>query len=249
MHRQFPFTGNNRSRICSFIFDPTGKKPFGLVEKGQRVFPIECPIDMRRGGTIDWNKGVIIIMDTSTVSPVPSVNAAVPVQSPPAPDIQPVPSFQYASFGQRLLALFIDGLIVGVVSWIVSMVTSLVTMTASGGLSAAGSSATSVSTNPMMVTAAIINLAVSVFLLILGAAYYIYMTGSRGQTLGKMIMKIKVVKSDGQPNIGYGTAFLRETIGRLLSSLIIDLGYLWMLWDSNKQTWHDKIAGTIVVKI
>ncbi len=68
-----------------------------------------------------------------------------------------------------------------------------------------------------------------------------------GATLGKMALGIKVVKQDGSGNINVVEGFLREVVGKFLSSFFL-LGYLWMLWDVNKQTWHDKIAGTLVVK-
>ena len=48
--------------------------------------------------------------------------------------------------------------------------------------------------------------------------------------------------------ISYGRAFARN-LGRLLSGLVFLLGYLWMLWDRDRQTWHDKIASTTVVPV
>lgn len=83
--------------------------------------------------------------------------------------------------------------------------------------------------------------------LIIGIAYYVYFHGSAsGQTVGKKLLGIRVVGAhDGAP-IGYGSAALRY-VGSILSAIPCGLGYLWMLWDDNKQTWHDKIASTIVV--
>ena len=37
--------------------------------------------------------------------------------------------------------------------------------------------------------------------------------------------------------------------GRILSTIPLLLGYFWMLWDSEKQTWHDKLAGSVVVPV
>ena len=77
--------------------------------------------------------------------------------------------------------------------------------------------------------------------------YYIALEGSpSGQTLGKKAVGIRVydLKQGGQ--IGYGRAFVRY-LGRLPSSFVLYLGYLWMLWDGEKQTWHDKLAGSVVV--
>lgn len=41
---------------------------------------------------------------------------------------------------------------------------------------------------------------------------------------------------------------LRETIGKFLSGLVLGLGYFWAIWDKDSQAWHDKIAGTVVIK-
>jgi uncharacterized RDD family membrane protein YckC len=81
----------------------------------------------------------------------------------------------------------------------------------------------------------------------IGLGYFIYFEGSpSGQTLGKRALGIRVIDySTGGP-LGYGKAFLRY-IGRIVSGAVCALGYLWMLWDKEKQTWHDKIAGTVVV--
>ena len=51
---------------------------------------------------------------------------------------------------------------------------------------------------------------------------------------------------DGGGPIGYTRGFLRY-IGRILSTIPFLLGYFWMLWDPQKQTWHDKIANSVVV--
>jgi len=57
-----------------------------------------------------------------------------------------------------------------------------------------------------------------------------------------------VIDFAGGGSIGYGRAFIRW-IGRLISSLILYLGYLWMLWDKENQTWHDKMANDVVVPV
>ncbi len=76
--------------------------------------------------------------------------------------------------------------------------------------------------------------------------YYVLLTGLRGQTVGKMALKIKVVRGNGEvPGVGY--AILREVIGKFISGLVLLLGYLWIIWDDRKQGWHDKMAGTFVV--
>jgi uncharacterized RDD family membrane protein YckC len=86
----------------------------------------------------------------------------------------------------------------------------------------------------------------SVLTLLIGIAYYTYFHGSTGQTPGDAALSIRVVgKDDGAP-IGYGRAFVRWLVS-IISGAVILLGYLWMLWDGENQTWHDKAANAVVV--
>src|SRR5205809_976779 len=73
--------------------------------------------------------------------------------------------------------------------------------------------------------------------------YYTYFHGRTGQTPGDAVLSIRVVDfrdGTGRP-IGYGRAFVRCLVS-IVSGLVLLLGYLWMIWDSEKQTWHDKAA-------
>jgi uncharacterized RDD family membrane protein YckC len=84
-------------------------------------------------------------------------------------------------------------------------------------------------------------------LLFLG--YFAYFEGGpRGQTPGKMVMGIRVIDFTSGGPIGYGRGVVRY-LGRLVSGIVCLLGYFWMLWDKEKQTWHDKIATTVVVPV
>jgi uncharacterized RDD family membrane protein YckC len=78
--------------------------------------------------------------------------------------------------------------------------------------------------------------------------YYWLFTGLRGQTLGKMAVGIKVVNAQGSVP-GLGRAALREIPGKIASSIVIYLGFLWIIWDERKQGWHDKIAKTYVLRV
>jgi len=83
--------------------------------------------------------------------------------------------------------------------------------------------------------------------LALGLGYYAYLEGSpSGQTVGKKLLNIRVIDFNGGGPIGPGRALIRY-VGRIISAIPCLLGYFWMLWDSEKQTWHDKIATTVVV--
>ena len=80
-----------------------------------------------------------------------------------------------------------------------------------------------------------------------GVFYFVLLEGGRsGATLGKQALGIRVADlQDGGP-IGYGRAIVRY-VGRILSTIPLLLGYLWMIWDREKQTWHDKLARAVVV--
>lgn len=76
--------------------------------------------------------------------------------------------------------------------------------------------------------------------------YFVFSTGIFGRTPGKWVAGIKVVDEDGLTP-GVGVAIPREMVGRFVSVVAIGAGLLWMLFDKNRQGWHDKIAGTYVV--
>jgi uncharacterized RDD family membrane protein YckC len=76
-----------------------------------------------------------------------------------------------------------------------------------------------------------------------------YFEGSpSGQTIGKRALGIRVLDLRTGGSIGFSRAVLRY-FAHILSGLPLFLGYFWMLWDPEKQTWHDKIAGSVVVPV
>lgn len=103
-------------------------------------------------------------------------------------------------------------------------------------------------TIPYLVLAAIFGQnAASGLNLVIGIAYYTVLEGGpTGQTLGKKAMGLRVIDFNGGGSIGYGRGAVRY-VGRILSTIPCLLGYFWMLWDKEKQTWHDKLATTVVV--
>ncbi len=131
---------------------------------------------------------------------------------------------QYASFGRRFVAVFLDFLIVGIPTGILNYVLTLV-----------------LQTDSTTQLAYVLNIAA-------GFGYYVLYQSKAGQTLGKKVLGVKVVNAEGHtPSMI--TFFLREFIGKLVSGLILGIGYLWPLWDKNKQALHDKIASTFVVRV
>jgi uncharacterized RDD family membrane protein YckC len=85
--------------------------------------------------------------------------------------------------------------------------------------------------------------------LLVGAVYFTVLEGSpSGQTLGKKVCGIRVIDFATGGPIGFGRAFIRW-IGRFVSGIVLLLGYFWMLWDREKQCWHDKMANDVVVPV
>ncbi|MFI7193995.1 RDD family protein [Nocardia nova] len=96
--------------------------------------------------------------------------------------------------------------------------------------------------------------AVGIILLLLAIAvgvglglWLIHQEGTTGQTPGKKVVGIRVIKeADGQV-LGFGMAFVRK-LCHILDNALCGLGYLWPLWDEKNQTFADKIVSTIVVQ-
>jgi uncharacterized RDD family membrane protein YckC len=125
-----------------------------------------------------------------------------------------------AGAGARLASFILDVIIIEVV-WIIYVIFNIVFSI--GGIA----------------------LVAAVFILTIG--YFTYFFGN-GQTPGMKIMKIKLCGTDGTYPIGYARGFLRW-VDMIISGLILDLGYFWILIDKDKQGWHDKIADTYVVTV
>jgi uncharacterized RDD family membrane protein YckC len=88
--------------------------------------------------------------------------------------------------------------------------------------------------------------AVYVLMAAIAIGYYTYFFG-KGQTPGMKLVEIKLIRTDGVHPVGYKKGFFRW-VGMEISGMVLLLGYIWILIDKKKQGWHDKIAGTYVVK-
>jgi uncharacterized RDD family membrane protein YckC len=85
--------------------------------------------------------------------------------------------------------------------------------------------------------------------LAIGIGYFGYLEGSNsGQTIGKKAVGIRVIDFNTGGPIGFGRAVIRY-VARILSAIPCLLGYFWMLWDKERQTWHDKLANDVVVPV
>ena len=83
--------------------------------------------------------------------------------------------------------------------------------------------------------------------LLLLAAYGAVMWKLKGATLGDMICHLHVVRLDGRM-LDWPTAAIRA-LSCFLSLFVVFLGFIWIAVDPERQAWHDKIAGTVVVRL
>ena len=93
-------------------------------------------------------------------------------------------------------------------------------------------------------TNTMINLWVAASSMAVILGYFITFWMLTGQTPGLYLMGLRVVRTDGG-RVTIGIA-VRRMIGYYISAFLF-LGYLWVLWDDQRQGWHDKLAGTFVV--
>ena len=84
-----------------------------------------------------------------------------------------------------------------------------------------------------------------VLLFFLASTYFIFLHSYAGRTIGKMVVGIKIISDEGRP-VGIWASFVRW-VGYYISAVFFFAGFIWSVFDSNSQAWHDKIAGTYVV--
>lgn len=131
---------------------------------------------------------------------------------------------EYAGFWIRFVASFIDGILLMVAQQAVSFIVT------------GGSTFANVGMPNLMVT--LLNLLV-------GVAYHVGMESSAKQaTLGKMAVGIKVGDEYGN-RITAGKAIGRY-FSKILSALILGIGFIMAAFDNRKQALHDRIVGTVV---
>ena len=77
--------------------------------------------------------------------------------------------------------------------------------------------------------------------------YHIVFWSLKQTTLGGIVCQIRLVRTNGEP-LTFADSLIRALSG-IVSLLVFGLGALWILRDPERQAWHDKIAGTYVVKV
>jgi uncharacterized RDD family membrane protein YckC len=82
---------------------------------------------------------------------------------------------------------------------------------------------------------------------IVGVYTYRWVFDSLGGTLGKRIVGLRLIDDNTGEAPGFGSGLIRTFIS-FFSGIPLALGYLWAAWDDETKTWHDKAAGTSVVR-
>jgi uncharacterized RDD family membrane protein YckC len=153
----------------------------------------------------------------------------------------------YANFWQRLLALIIDSILIGIVRSIV-----IVPILAAVGLSFASDIENFDTTDSGDVFAVVTAIAAAAMAMaaisaVISIIYFSLMESSKYQaSVGKLALGLIVTDLEGN-KIDFGKALLRN-FGKLVSSAILFIGYIIAAFTDKKQALHDMIAGTLVLK-
>jgi len=142
---------------------------------------------------------------------------------------------RYGGFWMRALALFIDGLIMGVVTVPVAVLTIL----AMGGMHFDPQ-------NPDILKILGLEAIIGGFGLAVGLCYQAYFVSKRGGTPGKLVLGLRIINAADGSNLSAGKA-----IGRyfcyFIDSIVLYIGYIIAAFDSEKRALHDHICGTRVI--
>jgi uncharacterized RDD family membrane protein YckC len=147
--------------------------------------------------------------------------AVVDSSKPPAP-------MDYQGVAVRFVAILIDSIILGIILSILGLIL--------------GFSIEGIYLRPQIIFSGWGIISFIIFI-----AYYTYLEGTRGQTIGKMAMRIKVVREDGG-SIDIGTAFIRNIL-RVIDGIFAYIVGAIIIWTSRKkQRLGDIAAKTVVIK-
>ena len=142
----------------------------------------------------------------------------------------------YAGFFTRFFALLIDQIAMAVLAFIVSLLY--------GGCVLFSLTAES---NFLSILTGSVALITWGALFIFQFLYFGYFWSRDGQSVGMKVVNCKVVRQIESETLSFWRAAFRGTLGYYISGLVFGLGFIWAAFDSNKETWHDKLFDTWVV--
>ncbi len=162
----------------------------------------------------------------ASVPPVANLASSAYAAASSAANNGPVPAsiatLPRATFWQRTLALGIDAAVVGIGITMINSILPNILQLRFGPENMVGT---------------------MVMMAIYGALFWKY----KGTTIGGTICKLQVVRTDDRP-MDWNTSIVRA-LGCILSFFPLGLGFFWILFDANGESWHDKISGTSIVRL
>jgi uncharacterized RDD family membrane protein YckC len=165
---------------------------------------------------------------------------------PPSPPARVLPTQAFTPWSKRLLAFFIDWTPIWLV-FVVPMIGLPITDGAEcfDAMYGAGHNYCTTTTSGLWMS-------VQVFGLVPAAVYFFwnfcYRQGKSGQSIGKSVLKFKVVSEKTWQPIGFWPSLARQ-LAHYVDQLICYIGYLWPLWDDKRQTLADMIMSTVCVPV
>ncbi|MEI7589752.1 MAG: RDD family protein [Deltaproteobacteria bacterium] len=137
-------------------------------------------------------------------------------------------SYKYGGFFQRVVAMFVDVTVLSFVYLLLWLTGDIILLEIIGE---------SVPSFQLFF----------VTMIVMNAFYFTYCHAVTGQTIGKRLFGLKVVRSD-DTKLSLSVSLLRW-IGYIPAKAIFCLGFIWIIFDSRKRGWHDYLADTIVIRI
>jgi uncharacterized RDD family membrane protein YckC len=175
--------------------------------------------------------------------PPPPPPPSMPPQAMTPPPIGYARQPTYAGFWIRLVARFVDGVIVSV--------PLIVLFAIFGGVAAiigSGASSSDQSTqNAVAVGFSGIFILFYLVALVVVIGYQVYFWGTSGSTLGMRLFHLRVVDADTGGPIGIPRAIVRWLM-TIVNSWACYIGWIWVAFDPRKQGWHDKVANSVVLQ-
>ncbi len=164
------------------------------------------------------------------------------MQPPPPPAapayaaVSPSAARGYGGFWIRFVAYIIDAVITGAVTFGLIKALGVITVYCPAGVTDAS--------NPLCTGTTISPL---FYVLIAIPVVYSIVLWAFGGTVGQRVLGLRVVDASTGGNLGIGKSILRY-VGFIISTIPVYIGLIWVGFDSRKQGWHDKIAGSLVVR-
>ena len=165
--------------------------------------------------------------DQSAPPSAPKSGWAAPPVTTPVTRPGPMAGVHYAGFWVRFLALVLDVIVLGVITTALSPVWGP-QFTVTGTTVTIHTNANALGT-------------------LTGLVYFVGLWSWRGQTIGMIPFGMQVVGVADGKKIDLLRGVLRY-VGIIISIVPLFLGLIWVAFDSRKQGWHDKIAGTVVIR-